>query len=52
MILLEAGDDAQIGLALGAMVLGLSPEDPAVRVGGVPAEIAAQRRSIPGLQNK
>lgn len=43
MVLLEAGHDAQVGLALGTVVLGLAAQYPAVRVDCVPAVIAAKR---------
>lgn len=49
MVLLEAGNDAQVGLAIRAVVLGLSPKYPPVRVRRVPAVIAAQGRALPGL---
>ncbi len=49
VVLLEAWDNAEIGLALRAVVLGLAPEDPAVGVGRVPAVVAAEGRALPGL---
>lgn len=42
VVLLEAGHDAEAGLALGTVVLGLAAQYPAVRVHGVPAEVAAE----------
>ena len=49
VVLLEAWDNAEIGLALRAVVLGLAPEDPAVGVGRVPAVVAAEGRALSGL---
>ena len=34
----------------GTVVLGLAPQDPPVGVGRVPAEVAAQRRTLPRLR--
>lgn len=45
VILVEAGDDAEVGAALGAVVLGLAAEDAAALIYGVPAEVAAERRA-------
>lgn len=45
VVLLEARYYAQIGLAFRTMVLGLPSQNPAVRVHGVPAVIAAQSRA-------
>lgn len=47
MVLLEAGHNAQIRLALGAMVFRFASQNPAMPVDGVPAEVAAQRRTWP-----
>ena len=49
MVLLEARHDAQVGLALRAVVLGLPPQDAPVAVRRIPAVVAAQCRAFPGL---
>ena len=46
---LEAGHDAQVGLTIGTVVLGLPAQNPSVGVGGVPAVVAPQGRALPGL---
>ena len=50
VVLLEAGHDAEVGLAVGAVVLGLPPQDAAVRVRRVPAVVAAQGGSLARLR--
>ena len=49
MILLETGHDAQVGLALGAVILGLPTKDPPVRVRRVPAVVAAESGAVARL---
>lgn len=43
VVLLKAWHYAQVRLAFGTVVLGLSPKDASVRVDRVPAEVAAER---------
>lgn len=47
VVLLEAGHDAEVRLALRAVVLGFPPQDSPVRIDGVPAEVTAQRGALP-----
>lgn len=47
VVLLKAWHYAQVRLAFGTVVLGLSPQDASVRVDRVPAEVAAERRPRP-----
>jgi len=42
MVLLKARYNAQIGLALWAVVFGFTPQDTTMTINCVPAEIAAQ----------
>lgn len=46
VVLMKAGHDAQVGAALGAVVLRLAAQDAAAVVDGVPAEVAAERRAV------
>lgn len=45
VVLLETWHDAQVRLALRAVIFRLAPQDPPVRVNRVPAEVAAERRA-------
>lgn len=45
VVLLEARHNAQIRLALRTMVFGLAAQDATVSIDGVPAKVAAERRS-------
>lgn len=47
VILLEAGHNAQVSLALGTMVFGFTAQNATVSVNSVPAEVAAQRGTRP-----
>lgn len=47
VVLLETRHDAQVSLALGAIVLGLAAQNAVVLVDRVPTKIAAERRSRP-----
>ncbi len=42
---------AEIGLALGAVILGLAAQYPPAPVRRVPAVVAGQRRTLPRLRN-
>jgi hypothetical protein len=46
---LEARHNAEIGLAVGAVVLGLPAQDPTVGVRRVPAVVASQGRAVTGF---
>lgn len=50
MVLLETWNYAKVGLALGAMILCLSPQYPAATICGVPAEVAGESRAFPCLR--
>jgi hypothetical protein len=41
VVLLEAGHDAEIGLTVGTVVLGLAPQDATVGVRRIPAKVAS-----------
>ena len=45
VVLVEAWHDAQVGAALGAVVLRLAAQDAATLIHCVPAEVAAERRA-------
>lgn len=47
MVLLETRHNAQVGLALGTVVLGLAAQNAVVLIDRVPTKIAAERRSRP-----
>ena len=49
MVGLEARDNAEIGLAIGTVILGLPAQDTTVRISRVPAVVAAQSRTLTGL---
>ena len=49
MVRLETGHYAEVGLALWAVVLCLSPQDPAVGVSAIPAVVAPKCRTLPRL---
>lgn len=49
MVCLETGHYAEVGLTLWAVVLCLSPQDPAVGVSAVPAVVAPKCRTLPRL---
>lgn len=49
VVLLEARDNAKIGLTLWAMVLGLPSQNPAIAISGVPTVVAAKGWSLPGF---
>ena len=46
---LEARDNAEIGLAIGTVILGLPAQDTTVRIRRVPAVVAAQSWTLTGL---
>ena len=47
VVLLETGHDAQVGLTLGTVIVGLAAQRAALAVDRVPAIVAAERRSDP-----
>ncbi len=49
MVRLEAGHNAEVGLTVWAVVLGLPPQDPAVRIRRVPTVVASQGGTLPGF---
>lgn len=47
VVLLEAGNNAQVCLALGAVVLGFAPQNSPMGIDRVPTEVAPECRALP-----